>query len=365
MTFSKQLFLFLILIPLLHALNLNKCPSSYNDYLRCGLLEPTIRFPFCGGYAGFNLQCNSLKKTVIDLPMSGSFLVDDIDYQKQQITLTIPTDSCVVKRLLTFNTSGSPFTPGYDDEYTFLACPNEVVLPTWYPSLSCISNSTTSFFATTNLDLANSMVPSCQIVKKVALPASSRPYSYLRFSTFDGERLLLKWDSPDCIGCEMRSLRCDFKKKGSLEVKCFDEKSGPKRGVILIILGAIVGITMFASCIAIRIYNSERYVSQRRRNAVIAAIGSTRQPRPRWDDVVMTRGLDQSTIESYKKVELGESRRLPGTNNGMVCPICLSEYVTKDIVRCIPECDHCFHVDCIDVWLKIHGSCPICRNTRS
>ncbi|CAN8291105.1 unnamed protein product [Cochlearia groenlandica] len=288
--------------------------------------------------------------------MSGSFLVDDIDYDKQQITLTIPNDSCVANRLLTFNTSGSPFTPRYHVEYTFLACPNEVVLPTWFPSMiSCISNSTTSFFATTNLDLANSMVPSCQIVKKVAVPASS-PYSYLRFSTFDVERLLLKWDSPDCIGCEMRSLRCDFKKKGSLEVKCFAEKSGPSlspKSALIIALCLIGGVSI-TSCIAMIVIN--RCVGSQ--NAAIAARDITQPPR----EVVVTRGLDQSTIETYKKVELGESRRLPG-NNGMICPICLSEYATKDMLRCIPECDHCFHVDCIDVWLKIHGSCPICRNS--
>ncbi|CAN8291101.1 unnamed protein product [Cochlearia groenlandica] len=358
MTFSKQLFLFLILIPLLHALNLNKCPSSYNDYLRCGPLEPTIRFPFCGGYAGFNLQCNSLKKTVIELPMSGSFLVDYIDYRKQQITLTIRNDSCVAKRLLTFNTSGSPFTPRYDVEYTFLACPNEVVLLTWSPSLiSCLSNSTTSFFAMTELDLASSMVPSCQIVKKVALPASS-PYStYLRFSTFDVERLLLKWDSPDCIRCEMSSLRCGFKNNGSLEVKCFENKMSsvsslsPKSALIIAL--CLIGGVSIISCIAMSV---KRCVGSQ--NAVIAARDITQPPR----EVVVTRGLDQSTIETYKKVELGESRRLPG-NNGMICPICLSEYATKDMLRCIPECDHCFHVDCIDVWLKIHGSCPICRNS--
>lgn len=77
-----------------------------------------------------------------------------------------------------------------------------------------------------------------------------------------------------------------------------------------------------------------------------------------------TRGLDQRTIETYKKMELGENIRLPGTN-GTVCLICLSEYASKETVRFIPECNHCFHVECIDVWLKIHGSCPICRNSRA
>lgn len=75
-------------------------------------------------------------------------------------------------------------------------------------------------------------------------------------------------------------------------------------------------------------------------------------------------GLDQLTLESYTKVVLGESKRLPGHEDA-VCAICLSEYDVKEIVRCIPECRHCFHADCIDEWLKMKGTCPVCRNSPS
>lgn len=77
-----------------------------------------------------------------------------------------------------------------------------------------------------------------------------------------------------------------------------------------------------------------------------------------------TAGLDDSTIESYTKVVLGESRRVPGPNH-MTCPICLAEYNPKEIVKSIPECQHCFHTECIDEWLKINGTCPVCRNNPS
>lgn len=75
-------------------------------------------------------------------------------------------------------------------------------------------------------------------------------------------------------------------------------------------------------------------------------------------------GLDQATIESYTTVILGESKRLPGHHDA-TCPICLSEYNVKEMVRCIPKCRHCFHADCIDEWLKMNGTCPICRNSPS
>lgn len=104
----------------------------------------------------------------------------------------------MAKRLLTFNISGSPFSPHFDILYTFLSCPNEVVLPSWYPSIPCLSNSTSSFFATSNYSLAQSMLPSCQIVKRLHVPATS-PFGETRFSSdLNNQSLLLEWALPDC-----------------------------------------------------------------------------------------------------------------------------------------------------------------------
>lgn len=73
-------------------------------------------------------------------------------------------------------------------------------------------------------------------------------------------------------------------------------------------------------------------------------------------------GLDGPVIESYPKIIVGDSRRLPKPNNGPCC-ICLTEYRPKDQIRCIPDCQHCFHVDCIDEWLRMNATCPLCRNS--
>ncbi|XWS65513.1 hypothetical protein CRYUN_Cryun05aG0119500 [Craigia yunnanensis] len=32
------------------------------------------------------------------------------------------------------------------------------------------------------------------------------------------------------------------------------------------------------------------------------------------------------------------------------------------MLRMMPECRLYFHVSCIDAWLKLNGSCPICLN---
>ncbi|KAK4760032.1 hypothetical protein SAY87_023163 [Trapa incisa] len=76
---------------------------------------------------------------------------------------------------------------------------------------------------------------------------------------------------------------------------------------------------------------------------------------------VVVSGLEWPAIESLPKIVLGESKRLPKPNNGP-CSICLSEYKARDAVRCVPECNHCFHADCVDAWLRMGGTCPMCRS---
>lgn len=73
-------------------------------------------------------------------------------------------------------------------------------------------------------------------------------------------------------------------------------------------------------------------------------------------------GLDLPTIESYPKTVLGQSCRLPNPSDD-TCSVCLSDYQPKEILKSIPECNHYFHATCIDEWLKLNGTCPLCRKS--
>ncbi|KAK1438259.1 hypothetical protein QVD17_04065 [Tagetes erecta] len=44
-----------------------------------------------------------------------------------------------------------------------------------------------------------------------------------------------------------------------------------------------------------------------------------------------------------------------------VCCICLAKYANNDELRELP-CTHFFHKDCVDKWLKINASCPLCKS---
>ncbi|CAL9245489.1 unnamed protein product [Arabidopsis halleri] len=372
---SKQLPLLLIhlffffFLPLLNASEPKPCYS-----FSCGQGSVVVRFPFslfpyqpesCG-YSGFNLLCTDDGKTALKLPKSEPFLVREIDYETQRIRLNDP-ENCMARRLLNFDPSGSPFSPLRSRNYTFLICPKEANVTASYRAIDCLGNSTSSFFVV-QLDLVGSMPSSCQTFKTLPLPFSWS-VAYTAFPGGQNSRdLWLKWDSPDCRDCERRTnSRCGFKNNTSLQVECFSSVNPGLHNtglqVLKIICLSLVGpLTALTFCVGLVMCSSER-VSSQIQHAVVARLSGSVTPQP-IDEVART-GLDESTIESYKKVELGESRRLPTGSNDVVCPICLSEYATKETVRCLPECEHCFHTECIDAWLKLHSSCPVCRSNPS
>ncbi|OMP02433.1 Zinc finger, RING-type [Corchorus olitorius] len=71
------------------------------------------------------------------------------------------------------------------------------------------------------------------------------------------------------------------------------------------------------------------------------------------------KGLDSSAISSIPLFvfKFGELE----FKHGLECVICLTPFEDNDVGRNLPKCGHCFHVECIDMWLQSHINCPICR----
>lgn len=44
-----------------------------------------------------------------------------------------------------------------------------------------------------------------------------------------------------------------------------------------------------------------------------------------------------------------------------ICVVCQFKFRDQELVRWLPECDHLFHISCIDEWLGTHTTCPCCR----
>ncbi|KDP45788.1 hypothetical protein JCGZ_17395 [Jatropha curcas] len=68
-------------------------------------------------------------------------------------------------------------------------------------------------------------------------------------------------------------------------------------------------------------------------------------------------GLDPSIISSIPLFVYREEEK----EECLDCVICLSVFEENEICRRLKKCGHCFHVECIDMWLHFHSNCPICR----
>lgn len=46
--------------------------------------------------------------------------------------------------------------------------------------------------------------------------------------------------------------------------------------------------------------------------------------------------------------------------NDDICPICIESYKVSDVLRILP-CDHILHRKCVDPWLRMKETCPMCK----
>ncbi|XP_061356858.1 RING-H2 finger protein ATL3-like [Gastrolobium bilobum] len=125
--------------------------------------------------------------------------------------------------------------------------------------------------------------------------------------------------------------------------------------VVIIILFMVVVISMFFHLYAKRFWWSigettafgSRSRSRNGRRFVFAS----------GQDGAFRTGLDPSVLRSLP-VLLFQSQDF---KDGLECAVCLSELVQGEKARLLPECNHGFHADCIDMWFQSHSTCPLCR----
>ncbi|KAL0365466.1 UNVERIFIED_CONTAM: RING-H2 finger protein ATL65 [Sesamum angustifolium] len=104
----------------------------------------------------------------------------------------------------------------------------------------------------------------------------------------------------------------------------------------------------------------QRWRRRRRRYVPSSSASDIESPPYSFDPtdafhVLSPYGLDESII---KTIPLSVYTRKSGFHD---CAVCLLEFEDNDYVRTLPVCSHAFHVDCIDIWLRSHANCPLCR----
>lgn len=84
---------------------------------------------------------------------------------------------------------------------------------------------------------------------------------------------------------------------------------------------------------------------------------------PGLTSFVVDIGLDEATIKAYPKLPYSESKLKKTNSTSSCCSICLADYKATDMLRQLPDCGHLFHVKCVDPWLRLHPTCPVCRTS--
>lgn len=66
-------------------------------------------------------------------------------------------------------------------------------------------------------------------------------------------------------------------------------------------------------------------------------------------------GLDDKSMAKLPRREVGRG------DEAADCAVCITELAPGETARVLPRCGHAFHVDCVDMWLRSHSTCPLCR----
>lgn len=134
----------------------------------------------------------------------------------------------------------------------------------------------------------------------------------------------------------------------------------PSRKIMLAAIFSLFAVVF----LIIILYLYSRYLLNRQERRRVAALrrlssqiapdvanSASEQSKPGLDPLVIA-SLPTFTYKLINKLDRGEP---------IECSVCLGTLVEDVLVRQLPNCKHMFHVECIDMWLGSHTTCPICR----
>ncbi|KAL3321972.1 hypothetical protein AABB24_039544 [Solanum stoloniferum] len=123
---------------------------------------------------------------------------------------------------------------------------------------------------------------------------------------------------------------------------------------IIISIALFVSLFLLLSYYIIIVRNCSNW--NRRRNRGEGDNDESIIDHPIW--YINTMGLDPCLINLITnfKYKTGD-----GLIDGTECSVCLNEFQDDDSLKLLPKCNHAFHINCIDMWLRSHVNCPLCR----
>ncbi|KAM7465747.1 hypothetical protein LguiB_013309 [Lonicera macranthoides] len=162
---------------------------------RPGVEAKTLRLP------GFELSCNHMKQTVLELPVAFEVMVDKIDYISQRIYVHDP-HNCFPAQVPRINLSAFPFNfSTMPDQIALFNCsPAKRNHPTFVPCLSGPGYQIyAEYYGYLNDELAN-----CVKIHNFSLPG-------LDLFGYPQRDIQLSWSKPNCRICESKGKMCRWK----------------------------------------------------------------------------------------------------------------------------------------------------------
>uniref|UniRef100_A0A0D9WDU1 RING-type E3 ubiquitin transferase n=1 Tax=Leersia perrieri TaxID=77586 RepID=A0A0D9WDU1_9ORYZ len=72
-------------------------------------------------------------------------------------------------------------------------------------------------------------------------------------------------------------------------------------------------------------------------------------------------GLDADAIAALPVFSYRREEDSGVEEDEVECAVCLAVMADGEAARRLPRCAHLFHRGCVDVWLREHSTCPVCR----
>lgn len=126
-------------------------------------------------------------------------------------------------------------------------------------------------------------------------------------------------------------------------------------------IGVSVGILLLITTITLA-----SYYCTRNSTTIVAPLDRNPQQGPPdhpHQNHIVEIGLDETTLLSYPKLLYSEAKVKNKDSTASCCSICLADYKNSDLLRLLPDCGHLFHLKCVDPWLQLHPTCPVCRTS--
>ncbi|CAL5048121.1 unnamed protein product [Urochloa decumbens] len=128
----------------------------------------------------------------------------------------------------------------------------------------------------------------------------------------------------------------------------------PSKGA-LIFSFASAGVTAFAVLAVVVLFCQYRVRGRAPVSAAAVASGGNNPARRRA-------GVDIAKLPEFAYTKSARRDDDGGGGDGAAqCSVCLGTVLAGEMVRRLPLCKHLYHVECIDMWLASHTTCPLCR----